>query len=328
VLQYYCCPKCRSPNLELTGEVPSDAPGQIASGRLRCWRCRLEFPVVNGIPRFAAEEGYAESFGFQWNKFRKTQLDSHTGLTLSRDRLNLVTTWPHELKDSLVLEAGSGAGRFTEILLETGATVFSFDLSVAVDANSENNGHMPNLNLFQGSIYDIPLPEGIFDKVLCLGVLQHTPDPEGSFRSLVRFLKPGGEIAIDIYARNARSLLCWKYLLRPITTRMARDRLFRWVQYVVKVLLPFAIFLRQVGGRFGARLLPILQYSHWGLPYELNREWAILDTFDMYSPAHDRPRSLADVRRWFAAAGLEGSIVMYGPNGIVARGRRPLGTSL
>jgi SAM-dependent methyltransferase len=282
------------------------------------------FPILKGIPRFAGDEGYAGSFGFQWNKFRKTQLDSYTGLTLSRDRLYLVTQWPRAMKGSLVLEAGSGAGRFTEILLETGATVFSFDLSNAVEANAANNAHLPNLNLFQGSIYDIPVREGIFDKVLCLGVLQHTPDPEEAFHSLVRFLRPGGEIAVDIYARNLRSLLSWKYLLRPITIRMRKDRLFRLVQSAVKVFLPMAIFLRTVSGRWGPRLIPILQYSHWGLPYELNREWAVLDTFDMYSPAHDHPRSIAEVRRWFESAGLENTVVGYGPNGVVARGRRPL----
>ncbi len=323
-LQYYCCPGCRSPDLELTDGAPRDPKESVQNGRLACRRCALSFPVVGGIPRFARDEDYAGSFGFQWNTFRKTQLDSYTTLRLSHDRLYLVTQWPRSMKDCLVLEAGSGAGRFTEILLKTGATVFSFDLSNAVEANAANNAHRPNLNLFQGSIYEIPVREGIFDKVLCLGVLQHTPDPERSFHSLVRFLRPGGEIAVDIYARNLRSLLCWKYLLRPITTRMRKDRLFRWVGYAVKALLPSAIFLRRVGGRWGARLMPILQYSHWGLPYELNREWATLDTFDMYSPAHDHPRSLAEVRRWFESAGLEKTVIEYGPNGVVARGCRPL----
>jgi SAM-dependent methyltransferase len=227
------------------------------------------------------------------------------------------------MTNAMVLEAGSGAGRFTEVLLKTGATVFSFDLSNAVDANAANNAHDPNLNLFQASIYDIPVREGIFDKVLCLGVLQHTPDPERSFGSLVRYLKPGGEIAVDVYARNLRSLVHWKYILRPITTRMRKDLLFRLVELAVNTLLPMAIFMRTFGGRWGARLFPILQYSHWGLPPELNREWAVLDTFDMYSPTHDHPRTLAQVRRWFESAGLENIVVTYGPNGVIARGRRP-----
>ena len=82
------------------------------------------------------------------------------------------------------MEAGSGAGRFTEVLLQTGAEVFSFDYSNAVEANLSNNGEKLNLHLFQGDILNIPFPEEYFDKVICLGVLQHTPDPEKAFISL------------------------------------------------------------------------------------------------------------------------------------------------
>ncbi|HTT19198.1 MAG TPA: class I SAM-dependent methyltransferase [Candidatus Sulfotelmatobacter sp.] len=321
-LSYYCCPVCRSPGLDVTGATTEGPDQSIWAGQLICRQCAASFVVAHGIPRFVGDEGYAGSFGFQWNRFRKTQLDSYTGLALSEDRLFLVTQWPRTMKNCVVLEAGSGAGRFTEVLLKSGATVFSFDLSNAVDANAANNAHDANLNLFQASIYNIPLLEGIFDRVLCLGVLQHTPDPARSFGSLVRYLKPGGEIAVDVYARNLRSLLQWKYVLRPITTRMRKDRLFKLVECAVRILLPFAILMRRFGPWAG-RLIPILQYSHWGLPLELNREWALLDTFDMYSPAHDHPRSLAQVRQWLESAGLENVVVTYGPNGVIARGRRP-----
>jgi hypothetical protein len=55
---------------------------------------------------------------------------------------------------------------------------------------------------------------------------------------------------------------------------------------------------------------------------ELNTEWAILDTFDMYSPAHDRPQSFAMVRRWFESAGFSRIEVRYGQNGVVGCGRK------
>lgn len=323
----FCCPTCRAQKFDLQESFLQSDGDEIDEALLVCGQCSATFPIQDGIPRFVPNEEYAGSFGFQWNKFRKTQLDSYTGLPLSSDRLFRVTQWPRHMAGELVLEAGSGAGRFTEVLLGTGATVYSFDLSNAVEANQTNNGHRPNLNLFQASIYDIPLPEALFDKVICLGVLQHTPDPERSFQSLVRFVKPGGEIAVDIYARRLQSLMSWKYMLRPLTTRMPKGRLFQWVERTVHALLPAAILLRQLGGCYGARLLPIVEYSHLGLTPTFNREWAILDTFDMYSPAHDHPRSLAEVRRWFEAAGLENTVVEYGPNGVVARGRLPRSVS-
>jgi len=51
-----------------------------------------------------------------------------------------------------VLEVGSGAGRFTEVILKTGARVYSFDLSDAVLANYANNAQYPDLCLFQGDL--------------------------------------------------------------------------------------------------------------------------------------------------------------------------------
>ncbi len=68
--------------------------------------------------------------------------------------------------------------------------------------------------------------------------------------------------------------------------------------------------------------MPIVEYSYLGLPAELNKQWATLDTFDMYSPAHDQPQSLKTVKRWFDQAGFCDIIVSYGPNGIVGKGRR------
>jgi hypothetical protein len=53
------------------------------------------------------------------------------------------------------------------------------------------------------------------------------------------------------------------------------------------------------------------------------REHSLLDTFDQLAPAYDRPRTLAQVRRWFADAGLVDVVVKPGWNGIEARGRRP-----
>ena len=62
------------------------------------------------------------------------------------DRLFNVTGWDKRLKGEKILEVGSGAGRFTEILLGTGAEITSFDYSNAVTANYNNNYDRGNLN--------------------------------------------------------------------------------------------------------------------------------------------------------------------------------------
>ena len=322
-IEKYICIECGQGGLSIERAKEDAEYGHIIDGVIRCSNCGEIFHVSCGIPRFASGANYADSFGYQWNIHAKTQLDSYTGKPISRNRLFSVTGWPENLEGQTILEAGSGAGRFTEILLSTGAEVFSFDYSSAVEANWSNNGHFPNLHLFQGDIYKIPLKERSFDKVICLGVLQHTPDPEKAFRNLVRYLKPGGQIVIDIYRKDLISLLQWKYFLRPITRRLDKKFLYRLIEVIVPVILPVAAFFRYFLGRVGARIFPITEYSHLGLPSELNKQWAILDTFDMYSPAYDRPQTVTAVERWFKDARLVDISVCRGTNGIIGKGYYP-----
>jgi hypothetical protein len=66
-----------------------------------------------------------------------------------------------------------------------------------------------------------------------------------------------------------------------------------------------------------------VEYSHLIKDYQLNKQWAILDTFDMYSPAHDHPCSIQTLKSWFMEEGFVNIHVAYGPNGIIGRGIRP-----
>lgn len=102
-------------------------------------------------------------------------------------------------------------------------------------------------------------------------------------------MKPGGELAIDVYANRLSAWLHWRWILRPITRRMDKQRLYRIVSAVTPVLLPVAVALRRLAGRYGARLVPVVEFSHLDLPPELHVQWAILDTFDWYSPTFDFP---------------------------------------
>lgn len=315
-LDFLACPNCKNAPLQLEGD-------RSAISALRCDVCESSYAIRNGIPRFVPETNYADSFGFQWNKHDVTQLDSHCSVDVSKDRVFGVTQWPSEMPDQTILEAGSGAGRFTEILVKTGARVFSFDYSNAVEANQRSNGTRENLTIFQGDIFNIPTKRGVFDKVFCLGVLQHTPDPQAAFKSLATCVRPGGELVIDVYAKDLAARLQWKYILRPLTKRMNQQRLYSIISAVTPPLVPLTKFARKIAGRTGARLSPIVEYSYLGLTPEQNRQWAVLDTFDMYSPAHDHPQSVETVKSWFRDIGFENVEVRRGPNGVVGKGTRP-----
>ena len=327
-LQRLRCPSCQSTGLDFRGGEFAGKDEETEGGDLRCQRCGQAYPILGYIPRFVPSENYTASFGFQWNTHRRTQLDSYTGIPISRSRLFQISGWPANMEGQLLLEAGSGAGRFTEVLLETGAAVFSFDYSTAVEANWANNRNSTNLHLFQADILNMPFCKGCFDKVICIGVIQHTPDPERAFKSLAGQVRVGGELLIDVYRKSLIPLIHWKYLLRPLTKRMDKKTLYKIVSFMVPILLPLTILLRRIAGRVGVRLMPIVEYSHLGLPYEINKQWSILDTFDMYAPAHDHPQSIATIERWYAEAGFENIVVRRGPNGVVAKGVRVCRSSM
>lgn len=274
--------------------------------------------MVDGIPRFVGSQGYAGGFGLQWQRHPRVQLDSFNGTTGSRDRFFSTTGWPRDLTGWRILEAGCGCGRFTEIALEAGAEVWSFDLSRAVDATARNHGGHPRLHLFQANLLDLPLPERAFDGVFCFGVLQHTPDPERSFRELVRYVKPGGRIAVDVYHSWPGAWLHPRWLLRPLVRGLSDDTLYRAVAAVVPWLMPAAEALAALPGplRHLARLVPVCLAPR-ELPRQVRQEWATLNTFDWLAPAHDHPQRMGAVRDWMR--GLEDVHVYHGLNGVCAR---------
>jgi SAM-dependent methyltransferase len=283
---------------------------------------------VRSIPRFVPSEDYAHSFGYQWNHFDKTQLDSHMGNDLSRERFFATTQWPQRMDGQVILEAGCGMGRFTQIALETGAEVFSFDLSNAVEANLRNNGGSGRVHIIQASIYEIPLPKESFDKIFCMGVLQHCPDVRGAFMSLVPLLRPSGEIVIDVYQKHTGLLPPLKYWARPFLTWMGP----KGVHKFLSLAIPPAFYMKKalsripVVGKPIAGLIPIGPVSHAPRLNFTDEELVqvkILSALDMFSPVHDHPQTLETVREWFEDAYLVDVYVGTGFNGINARGRRP-----
>lgn len=176
------------------------------------------YAIRNGIPRFVPDSTYADAFGLQWQTYRRTQLDSYSGTTITRDRLRRCLG--DELWETLagkeILECGFEAGRFTEILLERGANVTSIDLSSAVDANVENCPISPWHQVAQADILRLPLRPRQFDVVICLGVIQQTPSPEATIASLAAQVRPGGRLVIDYYTFSLSWWTKSSLLLRQI----------------------------------------------------------------------------------------------------------------
>src|SRR5215471_19098355 len=89
-LDLYACPRCQC-ELELSAGT-EDGP-EVLDGFLVCRGCEAVHPIRKGVPRFVSVDGYAYSFGRQWNWFRTVQLDSQNGTLESANTLSTTTGW-------------------------------------------------------------------------------------------------------------------------------------------------------------------------------------------------------------------------------------------
>lgn len=291
------------------------------------------YPIVDGIPRFVPADNYAADFGLQWNRFPKTQLDSHTGIPMSEERLaRCVGGDLSVLRGKRVLEAGSGAGRFTEVLLKAGAILSSFDFSSAVEANKHNNGASDRLTLAQGDIRAIPFAPASFDYVICLGVVQHTPSPEETIASLWSMVRPGGTLVIDHYRFR------WRFLLptpigdagsvyRWFILRMPEKKRLGIVQKLTDFWFPVHWKWRDsyLMQRVVRRISP-LRFYYPDMPLrdrEMHYEWSLLDTHDSTTDYYKHLRSPKQITDTLAKLGAVDIVAAIGGNGVEARARKP-----
>lgn len=102
-------------------------------------------------------------------------------------------------KGLVVLDIGCGAGLISSFFSKRGYDCYGLDLSrTAVSIARERYG----LQVLQGSNLNLPFKANVADVVISRGVLHHTADPYTSFQELVRVLKSGGIMVVQIYSRG------------------------------------------------------------------------------------------------------------------------------
>lgn len=297
LISYLSCPKCTH-TLGIEGDD------------LVCEYCALTFPILENIPRFVPKENYAESFGLQWNHFTGTQLDSKVGTNRSETRFSNETLWTEDtLKGKLVLDAGCGAGRFSEIALKFGAALIAIDYSSAVNA-AHKNLFGKNKLIVQGDLATLPISDNTFDYIYCIGVLQHTSNPEVIVKELIRCLNIDGELTLTFYENSSWHVKYYsKYLVRPITKRLPKKLLLRSIEKSSPVWFPLTSFLFSLPLPFSKILrfmIPIVNYVDFEYTSRENAmHEAILDTFDMLSPTYDKPIRKSEVQRWVSESGSD-----------------------
>jgi 2-polyprenyl-3-methyl-5-hydroxy-6-metoxy-1,4-benzoquinol methylase len=287
-----------------------------------------QVPVIKNIPRFVNRDNYAGAFGEQWKKYRLTQLDSYTGVPITENRMkrcfgNDLT----DLRGKTVLEAGCGAGRFTEILLKHGAKVVSIDLSDAVEANAENFPINDNHLIVQADICELPFKDGQFDVVMCLGVIQHTPNPEKTIAALYRNIKPGGSLVIDHYTHALSYYTKTTALIRAVLKRLRPGRGLKITEKIVKYAYPLHRMVRKNYALQAmlSRISPAHSYFHAypELNDKIQYEWMLLDTHDSLTDYYKHFRTKGQIANFLRKLGASAIWAEYGGNGVEARCVKP-----
>src|SRR5262249_39636795 len=127
---------------------------------------------------------------------------------------------------ALVLEAGCGTGQLTNFLgMNWRRRVIGADLcmnSLPLGKVFRDRFAIVNAVFLQITFFLPRFADASMDVVICNGVLHHTADPEGGFRSILTKLKPGGHILIGLYNWLGRLPTLWqRRLLEVFGDRMA-----------------------------------------------------------------------------------------------------------
>lgn len=302
LLGWLRCPACHSP-LEQFGDG------------YRCAACSRTFPMVRGVLRFVDTGNYADSFGYQWQKFSTTQLLPDFAELNFRRKAGLRL---EELKGKLVLDVGCGMGRFAEVATRWGARVIGIDLSVAAEVAADNLQGREFLAM-QADVTALPFALETFDCIYSIGVLHHTPDCEKAFKSLPQYLKPGGVLAVWLYS-GYNKWYRFSDLYRKITTRLPVRLLHRFFRVAVPCLYGIDRGLCAIP-LVGKPLAGVIRHL-FPISLARNPEVRVLDTLDWYSPKYQSKHTYEQVFRWFEGCGLENLTVADVAIGV--KGRKTL----
>lgn len=241
-----------------------------------------KYPVVDGVGIFlpcevsSIVEQTAESFGYEWEKFKDIQPDYQK---IGRDYFDLIDRV--DVNDKLILDCGCGIGRWAKFLVNNFKPrwLYCIDLSRAAFTAARHLKNSKNASVFQGDIYKMPFKDEYFDFIYSLGVLHHLPDVDKAFSILSKKLKKGGKFLVYLYYALDNKPFYFKLFLKPIILlRYITVRLPKNILYIFSKIFAIVIYLPLIYlGKLLKKDLPLGYYKDKGLQVIFN------DCFDRLS---------------------------------------------
>lgn len=106
-------------------------------------------------------------------------------------------------KGDLVLDVGSGKGKFLCGMAKLGFKVFGIEINPIYIQEAEQKAASEDvqISLIQGSAKHLSFQDNYFDFVNCSEVIEHVDDPIQVCKEIFRVLKPGGKCYISFHNR-------------------------------------------------------------------------------------------------------------------------------
>ena len=206
---------------------------QTQANELTCPQCLRKFEVSNGIPLlyWPTEDTNVDNVSEMVKAFYEetpfpnyNETDTVTRLIEKAERSIFPKLLEEQIpEDASILEVGCGTGQLSNYLAISGRQVYGADMclnSLTLGCNFSVDQKINSVKFVQMNLFRTIFSEGQFDVVICNGVLHHTLDPYGGFKSISKLVKPGGYVVIGLYNKIGRF---WTNLRRGIF-RMSNNR--------------------------------------------------------------------------------------------------------
>jgi SAM-dependent methyltransferase len=301
------CPLSPHP-LALASGIASD---EVEHGELLCVGCGRSWEIRNSVPRLVPpdlvpqQRKTAAAFGFEWQHFAEQHAEYEAQFL----------DWLHPIdrdffRGKRVLDAGCGTGRHAYFAAQYGASeVVALDLSEAVETARRVLSPFEHAEIVQGDLLRPPFRTaaegGGFDLVYSIGVLHHLPDPHAGFRSLLRFVRPGGTIAVWVYGYENNGFV--RNVVEPVRRASTRvpPPLLRGAAWPLGAAfhgLAKGVY-RPLAGKAVGSALPLNEYMVSVADFSFRQNYSIV--FDQLVAPTAAYIKEAEIRDWFEDGGLE-----------------------